>query len=157
METKITEAQIFPITPPVARADLQGNAAHPELRGEALFSPLGRGTLVVVRAMGLPAGGFLGLHIHETGDCSPTWEDAFTNAGGHWNPDESGHPFHAGDLPPLLSSADGVALLAVYTDRFRPDQIIGRAILIHGMADDFRSQPAGDSGIRIGCGPIRSI
>ena len=30
----------------------------------------------------------------------------------------------------------------------------GSAILVHGGADDFTSQPSGDSGPRIGCGVI---
>lgn len=151
------ENQLFPVVPPVARARISGNTAHPELMGEALLSPFGQGTLVVVRAVGLPAGGFLGLHIHENGDCSPTGGMAFTATGGHWNPQGTEHPFHAGDLPPLLSSANGVALLAVYTDRFRPAEVMGRAIIIHGMADDFHTQPAGDSGERIACGVIQAI
>ena len=151
------EKQLFPVVPPVAKADLRGDAAHPQILGEALFSPFGQGTLVVVRAMGLPPGGFLGLHIHSNGDCSPTEGTAFTAAGAHYDPEGAEHPFHAGDLPPLLSTSEGMALLAVYTDRFRPEEVAGRSILIHGMADDFRSQPAGDSGMRIACGVIRGI
>ena len=32
--------------------------------------------------------------------------------------------------------------------------VIGRSVIIHQMPDDYRSQPAGDSGERIGCGII---
>jgi len=44
--------------------------------------------------------------------------------------------------------------MLVYTNRFRPQDVIGRTAVIHAMPDDFRSQPAGDSGMRIGCGEI---
>lgn len=146
--------QYFPFPRPVARALLRGNDAHPELSGEVLFSPYGRGTLVVVRAMGLPPSQFLGLHIHEKGACDAGGDVPFSSAGGHYDPHHVLHPFHAGDLPPLLVSSDGLAVEAVYSDRFRPADVVGRSVIVHGMADDFRSQPAGDSGMRIGCGVI---
>ena len=63
------------------------------------------------------------------------------------------HPKHAGDLPPLLAN-DGVAWSAVYTDRFYPEEVIGRTVVIHGMGDDFHSQPSGNSGVKIACGEI---
>ena len=44
--------------------------------------------------------------------------------------------------------------MTVYTDRFRPCDVTGRSVIIHQMPDDYRSQPAGDSGERIGCGII---
>jgi Cu-Zn family superoxide dismutase len=34
---------------------------------------------------------------------------------------------------------------------------VNRAIVIHESADDFKSQPAGNSGKRIACGVIRSM
>ncbi|MDD5938023.1 MAG: superoxide dismutase family protein [Clostridiales bacterium] len=141
---------------PLARAFLRGDEGHPDLAGEVLFYPYGHGTLLVARAVGLPAGHFLGFHIHETGDCSAAGGDTpFLKAGGHFNPTGQQHPQHSGDLPTLLSSAAGTALLAVYTDRFSPAEVMGRSVIIHGMADDFRSQPAGDSGMRIACGVIQ--
>ncbi len=151
------EQQVFPFPPPVARALLRGDAALPGLMGEVLFSPYGRGTLVTARAVGLPTPGFLGFHIHERGDCSTGGDVPFSGAGGHYDPHGVNHPWHSGDLPPLLSSADGVAVMAVYTDRFRPADVVGRAVVVHGKPDDFRSQPAGDSGRRLACGVIKEI
>lgn len=142
---------------PVARAFLRGDDAHPDLNGEVLFHPYGLGTLLTARLVGLPAGRFLGFHIHEVGDCSSGGDAPFLKAGGHFDPTHQPHPQHSGDLPPLLVSAAGTALLAVYTDRFLPDQVFGRSVIVHGMADDFRSQPAGDSGPRIACGVIRPL
>ena len=69
-----------PSLSPVARALLRGDPTHPQLMGEALFSPYGRGTLVIVRLVGLPVPGFLGLHIHEKGDCSTGGDVPFAQA-----------------------------------------------------------------------------
>lgn len=77
----------------------------------------------------------------------------FADAGGHFNPTGQKHPMHAGDLPQLLS-AGGKAYLAVLTDRFSIRDVIGRSVIIHEQPDDFHTQPAGDSGARIGCGVI---
>lgn len=73
--------------------------------------------------------------------------------GGHYDPRGGLHPLHGGDLPPLLSCG-GRAYMAVLTDRFSIREILGRTIVIHGKADDFRTQPSGDSGEKIACGVI---
>ncbi|MBS1134014.1 MAG: superoxide dismutase, Cu-Zn family, partial [Burkholderiaceae bacterium] len=38
-----------------------------------------------------------------------------------------------------------------------PYSVVNRAIVIHESPDDYRSQPAGNSGARIACGVIRSM
>ena len=98
---------------------------------------------------------FFGLHIHEGKRCGRTAPEAeaFSAAGGHFNPWNCPHSYHAGDLPPLLSS-NGYAWLAVYTERFTSVDVLGRTVIIHDMPDDFSSQPAGNSGKRIACGGI---
>ena len=63
------------------------------------------------------------------------------------------HPKHAGDLPPLLVCR-GNAYLSVKTDRFTVNEIIGRTVVIHSDPDDFHSLPAGNAGMKIGCGVI---
>ena len=60
---------------------------------------------------------------------------------------------HTGDLPPLLNN-NGYAYLSFYDNRFRLKEILGKSIIIHSRRDDFTSQPAGDSGEKIGCGVI---
>lgn len=94
---------------------------------------------------------FYGMHIHEHGDCSGNFE----NTGNHFNPDNTLHPMHLGDLPPLLSN-DGYAWMSVFDKRFRLDDVIGKSIVIHNMRDDFTSQPSGNSGSKIGCGVIEA-
>lgn len=59
-----------------------------------------------------------------------------------------------GDLPPLLANRGGYAMMIFYTDRFRPREILGRTLVIHDMPDDFRTQPSGNSGMKIACGLI---
>lgn len=138
---------------PAAWACLQGSNAYPALKGTALFYPMGMSTLIIVVAEGLPGSGFYGLHIHEGEVCTGNDQDPFANAGVHYNPDQKEHPNHAGDLPPLLSDG-GMAYLAFVTGRFMPEEVIGNTMIIHDMADDFKSQPSGNSGMKIGCGVI---
>lgn len=99
---------------------------------------------------GLPHDGFYAFHIHEGGSCTG---DSFSETGSHYNPTNTSHPNHAGDLPPLLSH-HGKAQMSVLTGRFRVDEIIGKTVIIHSGPDDFTTQPSGNSGQKIACGII---
>ena len=94
---------------------------------------------------------FYAMHIHENGDCRLP----FDRSGNHYNPSGAMHPQHAGDLPPLLSN-NGYAWLAFYDGRLSVEEILNRSVVIHAGRDDFTSQPAGDSGDKIGCGVIEA-
>ena len=122
------------------------------ISGTVAFRQLKSGVLVTADITGLPENdtGFFALHIHEGRSCGG---EAFADSGAHYNPAMKPHPLHAGDLPPLLASG-GNAYLSVLTDRFTVSEIVGRTVVIHDGADDFRSQPAGDSGTKIACGAI---
>jgi Cu/Zn superoxide dismutase len=118
---------------------------------------------VYVRAdiNGLPSNRKFGFHVHEKGDCSGD----FSGAGGHFNPGGKAHgpqdspDHHAGDLPNLESNGEGVANSTFTTDQLTvspgPNSVVGRAVIIHEKPDDYRTQPAGNSGPRIACGVIR--
>jgi Cu-Zn family superoxide dismutase len=111
----------------------------------------------------LPSGTH-GIHLHTTGTCTPP---DFTSAGGHFSPATRRHGFenpegpHAGDLPNIDVAADGTGRFLLANDRvtltsgaaslFDAD---GTAIVIHAGPDDYRTDPAGDSGARIACGVI---
>lgn len=144
---------------PQAIAWVRGNASQPQLSGSVKFyeTPYG-GVLIEAQVFGLPninvqnSSNFYGMHIHENGNC----ERPFTGTGDHYNPGQMPHPQHAGDLPPLLGN-QGYACLVFYDKRFQIPDIAGRSVVIHSMADDFRSQPSGDSGDKIGCGIIHYI
>lgn len=124
-------------------------SADGKFHGYVRFYAQRCGVFVVAELCGLPDG-FHGFHIHE-GCCTGAH---FADAGGHFNPDGAEHPNHAGDLPPLLSCG-GAAFLAFQTGRFCLQDVLGRAVVIHEQADDFHSQPAGDSGEKLACGIIR--
>lgn len=142
---------------PQALAWVTGGNVAPTLSGLVKFyaTPYG-GTLVEAELFGLPgvtqpgSTGFYAMHIHETGDCS----NDFQNTGGHFNPTGQVHPQHAGDLLPLFSN-QGYAWISFYDKRFLIPEILGKSIVIHQLPDDFHSQPAGNSGEKIGCGVIR--
>lgn len=144
---------------PEAHAQVHGNDRNREIQGNVYFYGVHGGTLVVAEIYGLPNtmkmrnGNFYGFHIHEGEHCTGSETESFLNTGAHYNPEQEEHPKHAGDLLPLLAN-DGIAWSAVYTDRFYPEEVIGRTVVIHGMGDDFHSQPSGNSGVKIACGEI---
>lgn len=159
-----------------AVATMKGSAEYPSIRGKVSFYALPNATMVLAQFSGLPepmptadAEGreqngclnpFLGIHIHEGAACTPPASTggtgAFADAGGHLNPKNCPHPAHLGDLPPLLVDR-GSALSAIVTSRFTVGQLIGHTVVLHRMADDFHTQPSGDSGERIACGLIRRV
>ena len=119
------------------------------IRGIVRFRPRCQGVLITAEIFGL-SDGFHGFHIHEGADCGGK---DFSNTGVHFGTGD--HPDHAGDLPPLLSG-NGRACLSVLTNRLQMEDILGRTVVIHNLSDDFRTQPAGDSGKKIACGRIIS-
>lgn len=146
---------------PTAYAVIEGGPLAPEMSGKAMFCSLTDGTLLKICIKGIPRytsegkpSLFHGLHIHELGNCNIGDATApFKASGGHWNPTNEPHPYHYGDLPPLMSS-NGIAAMSVYLSRFSIKDIIGKAIIIHENADDFTTQPSGNSGNRLACGII---
>lgn len=136
---------------PYARAQIFGNEMYPQIKGEVLFYEVYGGTFVVANMENLPEGnGFHGFHIHDGSSCKSMME------GGHYNPTNQPHPGHAGDMPPLLA-ANGRVFSAFYTNRFYPEDIVGKVVVIHAMPDDFKSQPSGNPGNIVACGVIQEI
>ncbi|TFI57378.1 superoxide dismutase family protein [Sphingomonas parva] len=124
---------------------------------------VGDGIRVRVESVALPQGAY-GAHVHVTGRCDPP---AFTTAGPHWNPTGRQHGkdnpqgMHKGDLPNLLVGTDGRGSFE-YTI---PDASLtggasalldadGAAVVVHQSADDYRTDPSGNSGNRIACGVL---
>lgn len=137
---------------PFAIAKIFGNDENENLKGTVKFFNSKLGVFVLSEIHNLPETetNFFGMHIHENGECTGN----FDSAGGHFG--TGPHPTHAGDIPPLLS-ANGTALSLVLTNRFNPNEIIGKSVIIHQSPDDFTTQPSGNSGARIGCGVIEKI
>jgi Cu-Zn family superoxide dismutase len=145
-------------------ARITGGPLAPDIRGWVYFTPASGGSWVTVNVRGLPQYrpamgdqppvGPHEFHIHENGTCEVgDPENPYLAAGEHWNPTGQPHGNHAGDLPVLFSN-NGVARMRVFTSRFRPQDVIGRSVLIHMNPDDYRTQPAGNSGRRLACGRI---
>jgi superoxide dismutase, Cu-Zn family len=147
---------------PSARATLAPTAGN-RTSGTVTFEPRGDKIRVVAAVSGLAPGGH-GFHIHEKGDCSAP--DG-TSAGGHFNPTGKPHgdPAHAdhhgGDMPMLVADASGNAMLDTLLDTVTigggAADIVGRAVIVHKDADDFKTQPTGNSGARVACCVIARV
>ena len=144
---------------PQAAAILRGSAEYPEITGMVQFFQTREGVLVAAEVFGLPSpGGVCGwpvfaFHIHSGGSCTGSAADPFADAMTHFNPGNCNHPAHAGDLPPLFGNG-GHAAQMVLTDRFSIREIIGKTVIVHAGRDDFTTQPSGNAGKKIACGPI---
>ena len=136
-----------------------------------------KGGYVHVRANlhSLPPG-FHGFHVHSSGICDPADPTGpFMSAGGHYNPDESDHGEHAGDLPSLYVNDNGWARLGFVTDAFTLAELRnsdGSAVMVHEGRDNFANIPddrydslegpvpddttlrTGDAGDRHACGVV---
>lgn len=139
-----------------AMALIKGSAAAPQLEGIVWLTDSPAGVRVEARVRGLPPSetGFYGFHLHERGSCILP---DFASAKGHYNPTGAPHPQHAGDFPALLATGANDAWLSFVTTRFTVCDVLGLSIVIHAGRDDYTSQPAGDSGARIGCGIIQAV
>ncbi|MBE7056693.1 MAG: superoxide dismutase family protein [Ruminococcaceae bacterium] len=133
---------------PSARANIRGNELYPDIKGMIKFYQTGFGVIVSVQLSELPENSVLGFHIHDGDNCK--------ELSTHYNPRNDLHPYHAGDLPPVFS-AGGYAFSAVLTNRFTVNEIVGRTVILHGLPDDFTTQPSGKSGEKIACGVIDRV
>lgn len=138
------------------------SASGSEVSGTATFTQENGSVKLELDVENLEAGTHA-VHLHENGDCSAA--DA-ASAGGHWNPTEMDHgkrgdmPFHKGDIDNLEVGEDGQGTMEMTIEGWTvggPDStnIVGTAIIIHAVADDFTSQPSGDAGARIACGVVQ--
>lgn len=140
---------------PYGIAYINGGKNNPNLKGVVQFFPWDTGSIIKLEIVGLPnanKNNFLGFHIHEKDICDVNVD--FETAGGHYNPDMDMHPYHIGDLP-MIYSNNGYSFMLYYTNRFMPEDVIGKSVIIHNMVDNMKTQPSGNSGARIACGVIR--
>lgn len=144
---------------PKVEAVIEGRSGS-SLTGTAEFQMNGARLIILVSVKGAPPG-IHAVHIHEKGDCSGS--DA-KSAGDHFNPEGTRHgapedrEHHAGDFGNLTVDADGTGSLMIHSGDLSlegKNSVLGRAIVIHENADDFMTQPSGNSGARIGCGVIK--
>lgn len=158
------------ISPVMAAASKARAVARLALRdgrpaGTASFVATSHGVLIELDLRGLTPGPHA-IHIHTSGNCDA--KVGFTSAG----PDLSFEPTklhgflaphgpHPGDLPNEFAAADGSLHASVISNAislgngkksiFDRD---GASLIVHAKADDYVSQPAGNSGERVACGVI---
>src|SRR6266850_1598971 len=147
-------------TPAQAQATMAAKSGS-TVTGTATFTELANGVKVVVDIENATPGAH-GLHIHEKGDCSAP--DAMS-AGAHFNP--AGNPHagprdkgrHNGDFGNINIGQDGKGHLEIVDDLVTvkpgPTSVVGKSIIFHEQTDDLKTQPAGNSGARLGCGVIQ--
>jgi Cu-Zn family superoxide dismutase len=125
-------------------------------QGVLLLKQTDQGVQVTGKVSGLEPGEH-GFHIHEFGDLR---DPEGKSAGGHFNPDGHKHggpddaEHHAGDLGNITANSSGVAEVETLAKGLKLHFVIGRAMVVHGKADDLKSQPAGDAGPRVAVGVI---
>jgi Cu-Zn family superoxide dismutase len=113
-----------------------------------------------IDAAGLPHG-VHGLHIHSIGRCDPP---DFASAGPHWNPLGKQHGMnnpagaHAGDLHNVTVAANGVLGETITVPGASMASLLdadGASIVLHAAADDYVTDPSGNSGARIACAVLQ--
>lgn len=130
--------------------------------GEVDLFQVANGVLLQAHLKAMPQGTHA-FHVHETGKCSPRFDEA----GGHFNPTGAQHGFnnasgaHLGDLPNIHVPGSGMLEFDAFLDGVNLNSgqnmladTDGAAIMIHQGADDYETDPAGDAGPRIACGVI---
>ena len=155
----------------VGTATLSAQMKHVDLKdakgnsvGMAMISPAkGGGVSIDLDVHGLPPGEHA-LHFHAVPKCEGP---DFTSAAGHFNPMNKKHGMqnpegpHAGDMNNFTVDAKGNAKTTItnahVTLGSETNSLYangGTALMIHGAADDMKSDPAGNAGPRIACGVI---
>ena len=132
--------------------------------GTATLSEHPKGVHILLKAEGLTPG-VKAIHFHEKASCEkPTFE----SAGTHFNPTGKQHGFenpkgyHLGDLPNIEVAENGKVELetvsqSVVLSTGKSNSLLdadGSALIIHENADDYKTDPSGNSGGRIICGEI---
>lgn len=153
---------LFGINTPITSAEAIIEAkSGSAISGKVTFKQEPSGVRIVADVKGLKPG-LHGFHIHEKGDCSAA--DA-SSAGGHYNPHNKPHggpnspERHVGDFGNLVANGAGEAHYDEISDLVELNgeySIIGKSVVIHADPDDLKTQPTGNSGVRIGCGEIKA-
>jgi Cu-Zn family superoxide dismutase len=145
-----------------AKTNVELKDASGKVVGNITISDKGAGVELEVHVHDLTPGDHA-IHFHQVPKCEGP---DFKSAGGHFNPDSKKHGFdnpdghHAGDMKNFTVGADGTAKLKMEdpdaTLKDGPHSLFtnGAAVVIHAKADDYKTDPSGNSGDRVACGVI---
>lgn len=147
---------------PLSAQAVMKPAQKQKAKGVVHFTQSGDTVKVEAMLEGLKPGPH-GFHIHEKGDCSAP---DFSSAGGHFNPGNKQHGSHEaaekhiGDMGNITADAKGKAKITLELSKATiggAEGILGKAVIVHEKADDFKTQPTGNSGGRVACGVIEAL
>ena len=148
----------------MAEATLSGTYTDTTVSGTARFERMDNGKVKLTLNLAIPAKAnkSVAVHLHEHGTCA----DTAKAAGGHWNPTNTAHgkwgegQFHAGDIGNVKLNGQGSGTVELESDLWSigggdaQKNILNKTVMVHGGVDDYKTQPSGNSGGRIGCGVI---
>ncbi len=150
--------------PAAPGASVEINDASGSLRATGTLQQRADGIAVHIEAHGMKPGSY-GIHVHAVGQCGGS---GFSAAGGHWNPTGKQHGrdnpmgMHQGDLPNLVIGPNGSgtldAVIAGGSLTNGPAALLdadGASIVIHAEADEYKTEPSGNSGARTACGVVQ--
>ena len=147
-----------------AVADLTGTQPDTTVTGNARFNEEnGKVKMTLEITVPKKANQSVAVHLHEHGSCGDMGKEAH----GHWNPTKVNHGkwggdnFHRGDIGNVELDKEGKGKIEIETELWTltgtdsTKNILSKAVIVHGGVDDYKTQPTGNAGSRIGCGVIR--
>ena len=160
------QVQAQTVSVPIYMVDAAGSAKS---LGVITITSTADGVMFAPKLDGLPPGAH-GFHVHEKASCDPGIDPKTGKvmpaqaAGGHLDPDKTGHhegpsgAGHLGDLPVLTADATGKVSAPVVAPRLKMSDLSGHTLMIHAGGDNYSDSPKelGGGGARIACGVIPS-